>query len=38
MLVFFFLLLIFLRVAPVQLNEADIEKLSPEVRFLALAT
>ena len=32
------LLLISLRVAPVQLNEADIEKLSPEVRILPLAT
>jgi hypothetical protein len=38
MLIFIFLLLILLRVAPVQLNEADIEKLSPEVRFLVLAT
>lgn len=33
MLIFVFLLLILLRVAPVQLNETDIEKLSPEVCF-----
>ena len=37
MLIFIFLLLTLLRVAPVQLNEGDIEKLPPEVRFLALA-
>ena len=36
MLTFIFLLLILLRVAPVQLNESDIEKLSPEVRFFWL--